>query len=261
MTISNISSSDYYSSLQALSANSPFSRSAGSANPLSDALDSLQSALSSGDTSTAQKVLSQIVARAPRADDASGSGDTDSGGSTSSNPGAKIGSFLKQVQSALSSGDTSKAQSVISSLQDYMAANPPPQPPGGKSDGVSAPTNPLDTALTSLEDALSSNDTSSAQKILSDLLAHAPKSADSGTDSTNAANSSSSTDNISDFLKQLQSAMSSGETSKAEDLLSSLKDYLQKNPPPPPPGAGTYSTDGGFTSSYSAANRALNSIA
>ena len=56
MTISSLSASNYYNQLS-LDATSSTKRGASGTNPLSKALDSLQSALTSGDTSGAQSNL------------------------------------------------------------------------------------------------------------------------------------------------------------------------------------------------------------
>jgi hypothetical protein len=49
-------------------------------------------------------------------------------------------------------------------------------------------------------------------------------------------------------LKSLQSAVSSGDTTSAQKILSSLKEFLSSNPPQPP-AYTTYSNDGSVTSS------------
>ncbi len=259
MTIHSLSSSDYSNPLS-LDTTKSDSRGAKRSNPLSNALDSLESALNSGDTSTAQSVLSDILAHAPKS-----AGNDDS----STNPGDKITSFLKELKSALASGDTASAQSIVSSLKDYMAANPPPLPPDAGANGTndaSNATNPLQQALDSLSDSLTSGDTSTAQSILSDILSHAPKSdstSDSGDDSssTNASSSTHPGDKITSFLKELKSALASGDTSTAQSIVSSLKDYLAANPPPKPQGVGTYATDGTLSSTYAGSSYSLSSLA
>lgn len=209
-------------------------------NPFEKALESLQSALQSGDTSSAQTILSELLSH--QAKHASATGDS----SESTNP---LATSLKDLQSALESGDTTTAQSVISSLQT-MAQNPPPPPPPTNGAGRS---NPMEKALTSIQSSLSSGDITTAQSILSDLLSHSPKAQSAGSsDTQNSSSTSSTTSSTSsltsfeEYLKSIQSALSSGDTTGAENILSSLKDFLAANPPPAPPGIGSYDTRGAF---------------
>ena len=125
-------------------------------------------------------------------------------------------------------------------------------------------------ALDSLESALNSGDTSSAQSLLTDLLSHSPDGGSSSSSSTTSSDAASSTDStsssdpgvkITNYLKKIQSAISSGKTSSAESLLSSLKDYLAANAPQQPPGMGTYSTDGNLSSSSSASSSTISLLA
>lgn len=272
MNISGISTNDYY--YNQLATNSTSGAKAGThrSNPLTKALDSMQNALNSGDTATASSILSNILSRSPGS--ASSSGDTTSStDGSSSNPADKITSFLKQVQSALSSGDTATAQSAISSLEDYMASNQPPQPPASSTDSAgtaSSSSNPLTNVLDSVASALSSGDTATAQNLVAELVAHSPKSFSAGSDTGDSAGSSTSSasttgsdpaSTITNFFQKLQSALGSGDTSSAQSIVSSLKDYLAANPPGGPEGAGTYSSNGTLFSSSSSAQSSVSILA
>jgi hypothetical protein len=261
MTISSVSSNNYYYDTTSTTLAGARRRSSSDSNPMEKALNSLTCALKSGDISTAQSVLRDILSHAPKSSCSSaGSGDSIS----SSSGGDKITEFLKSLQTALSAGDTTKAQSIVSSLKDYMAANLPPKPPGAAADttsGTSGSSNPMEKALDSLASALGSGDISTAQSVLKDILSHAPKSSSSSAASGGSINSSSGGDEITDFLKALQTALSSGDTTKAQSIVSSLKDFMAANPPPQPPGAGRYSTDGSLTSISSTSTSALSALA
>lgn len=144
----------------------------------------------------------------------------------------------------------------------------------GDVNGTSDTSNPFEKALDSLESALNSGDTSTAQSVLSGILSHAPKAPpaggqdDSSTSSSSTTDSTSSTstnsgDQIGSLLNQIKSDLASGDTSSAESAVTSLKDYLSQNAPPPPPfaGAGIYSTDGNYSASSSSSRPALSSLA
>jgi len=253
MNVSSLSSASYSYDQLAVSNKSSTQRTRQGGNPMLEDLNSLQSALSSGDTSSAQSILSNILSHAPKS--ANASSDAGSTDTSSSNPADQITSYLKQIKSALSTGDTASAQSLVTSLKDYLAANPPPQPPdggAGMTTGNQNASNPLEEALDSLESALSSGDTSTANSVLTEMLSHAPKSDSTSTDTA---------DQFSSYLTRIQSALSSGDSSSAESYLTSLKEYLSANPPPPPPGVGTYAEDGSFSSSGGGSRTALSTLA
>jgi len=245
MTISSLSSTGYYFG----SANSSRTK---SGNPLQDALSSLETDLQSGDTSDASSVLSNLLSHGPKA--ASDSSTTDD---SSSNPADKVTNYLKTIQQAVSSGDTSGAQTALASLQDFMTSNPPPKPPNGGTSGTAGTdgNNPLQKALSSLASDLTSGDTTDASSILSDIIAHTNKSAatTSSTDSTDNTDSTSATTSFSDdfsaYLKSLSSAISTGDTSSAQSILASFEKYLQANQPSA--ASGTYAANGDFTSTTS----------
>jgi hypothetical protein len=236
MTISSLSSTGYYFG----SANSASSQ---SGNPLQKALSSLENDLQSDDTTDASSVLSDLLAHGPK--NATDSSATDG---SSSNPADQLTKYLKTIQKAISSGDTSGAQTALASLQNYISANPPPTPPNGGSSGTDS-DNPLQKALSSLASDLTSGDTTDASSVLSDIIAHTTNSgtSTSSMDSTSATTSSS--DDFNAYLKSLSSAISSGDTSSAQSILTSFEKYLQANQPSS--ASGTYAANGDFTSTTS----------
>lgn len=149
----------------------------------------------------------------------------------------------------------SGSASASSSLELQSSAAPPPPPPSGNGQGG----DPMSSALSSLESALSSGDTNTAQSLVSDILSHSPNASsdsdsDSDTDSTSttsttATDSSSPASKIDAYLKSMKESLASGDTSDAQKTLQSLKDYLTANLPSAPSGAGTYSAAGGFQQS------------
>lgn len=253
MNVSNVSSTDYYSS--AISSSPKSTKS----NPLQKALESLENDLSSGDTTSASAELNDILSHAPNA--ASSTSSTDSS-SDSTNPGDQITKYLKSIQSAIASGDTTSAQNALSSLQDYVTANPPPTPAGGSNatGSSSANANPLQKALTSLESDLKSGDTTDATSLLSDIISHTSKKSGNSSADGNTASTSSSSDTFNTYLKSLKSALSSGDTTTAQSIVTSLQDYLAANQPSQSASAGTYSADGDFNST-SASSSAISVLA
>lgn len=121
----------------------------------------------------------------------------------------------------------------------------------------SSTSNPLNNALTAVEGDLESGDTTDASTVLTNLLANAPGSSTASSNSTASSGSSSVGDQITSYLKSLQSALSSGDTSTAKNILTQLNNYLTANAPT---GAGMYSSDGTVTSASSSSANALNTI-
>jgi len=140
MTISNLSTLDYYST--AISSNA--TNKSKQTNPLSNALSTVEEDLQSGNTTDASSVVSEILSNAPNS----------TSDSSSSNPASEITDYLKTLQRAISSGDTSSAESILSKLNDYLAANAAFQPTGAgtySSDGtVTAASTTTDSALSAL---------------------------------------------------------------------------------------------------------------
>ena len=124
-------------------------------------------------------------------------------------------------------------------------------------------TNPLSNALSTVEEDLQSGDTTDASSVVSEILSNATNStsdSSSSTDSTDSADSSNPASEITDYLKTLQSAISSGDTSSAEGILSKLNDYLAANAAFQPTGAGTYSSDGTVTAASTTTDSALSAL-
>ncbi|MGA2747688.1 MAG: hypothetical protein ABSG59_02850 [Verrucomicrobiota bacterium] len=248
MTISNLSTLDYYST--AISSNA--TNKSKQTNPLSNALSTVEEDLQSGNTTDASSVVSEILSNAPNS----------TSDSSSSNPASEITDYLKTLQSAISSGDTSSAEGILSKLNNYLAANAPGQGAAGANGGA-ASGNPLGQALSTVEEDLQSGDTTDASSVVSEILSNATNStsdSSSSTDSTDSADSSNPASEITDYLKTLQRAISSGDTSSAESILSKLNDYLAANAAFQPTGAGTYSSDGTVTAASTTTDSALSAL-
>jgi hypothetical protein len=67
-------------------------------------------------------------------------------------------------------------------------------------------------------------------------------------------------DEITSFLKSLQSALSSGDTKDATSILSDLKDYLSKNTGLQTSSSGMYSSDGTLASDSSSTSSVLSAL-
>ncbi len=225
-------------------------------NPLNNTLNTLEKDLASGDTSDAASLLSTVLSNAPGASSKSGSS---AAGSGASGVGDQITSYLQSIQSAVASGDTSKAQSILTKLNSFLAANPPPQGPSS-ADGSSNSENPLEKALDAVGSDLKSGDTSDASSLISDLLSNAPGSSSKSDSSADSSGTSSVGDQITTFLKSLQSALSSNDTKDATSILSALKDYLNKNMPSQSSNSGTYSSDGTLSSATSSTASVLSEL-
>jgi hypothetical protein len=231
MNVSSVSTTDYNSSTTSLSKKSAHS------NPLQQAVTALASDLKSGDTASATSEVSDILSN------------TD-GSSNSSDTGNPVTNYLKSLKAAIASGDTTGAQNIVSSLQDYMTANPPPTPPDGSNNSTSDTStddNPLQQALESLTSDLQSGDTTSAASELSDIISHTSNDSNSSSaNSSSSTDSSSSTsDDLSSYLKSLKSALASGDTTSALNLVASLQNYLSANSAA---GGGTYAANGNLNS-------------
>ena len=106
---------------------------------------------------------------------------------------------------------------------------------------------------------LQSGDTSDASSLLSDLLSNAPNSSSNSSSST-AGSSSSTAEQITKYLKTLQGALSSGDTTSATTILGDLKDYLKQNTSYPISDSGTYSSDGTLASTSSSSVSTLSAL-
>jgi ribosomal protein S20 len=241
MNVSNVSSTDYYSG--AISSSTKSTKS----DPLQKALQSLESDLESGNTTSASTEVNDILSHAPKTSSSASPTDTSSG---TTNSGDQITQYLKSLKSAITAGDTTSAQSVLSKLQDYVTANPPPTPPGGghAAGSSSANDNPLQKALKSLESDLNSGNTTDATSLLSDIISHTSKNSGNSSTDSNTASTSSSSDTFNTFLKSLKSALSSGDTTSAQSIVTSLQHYLAANQPSQAASAGTYLANGDFNS-------------
>lgn len=186
-------------------------------NSLSSDLSNLGNALSSGDTSAAQTILEQIIANLQTtgtcsSDDESDSTSSTSGISSNSNP---LAQDLSKLEDALSSGDTTGAQSIFANIMQHMQGPPPPPEAGGSTgtDSVTSVTSisrssSLSNNLSSLAEALSSGNQTSAQSYFSKLLEYMQSTAStySSSNSTASASDTSSTTS-SNFSLQLENLL------------------------------------------------------
>jgi hypothetical protein len=174
---------------------------------LSSDLSELGDALSSGDTSGAQTILEQIIAKlqttgTSSSDDESTSTSSTSGTSTDTNP---LAQDLSKLEDALSSGDTTSAQSIFANIMQHMQG-PPPPPPASESastDSVASTSSSssLSNNFSTLLEALSSGDLTSAQSSFSQLLEDLQST--SSTDSSSNSTASTSDTSTSNFSLQL----------------------------------------------------------
>jgi len=130
---------------------------------LKSLLETLSSALESGNSSDAQKALTALEKQA-----------ASNGSSSSDNP------FLKDLESvgkAIESGSTDDAQSILAGIQEKVSAGPPPPPkPGGdaqsrNSDSQDSVASSLQTLLDSLKDDSSATSGSMSNDLKSILTA------------------------------------------------------------------------------------------
>ncbi|RXH54822.1 hypothetical protein [Granulicella sibirica] len=205
MSISAVSSSDLSALLDDLytssstTTTSKTSTSNGT-DSFSSTLSELESAISSGNLTSAKEYLSEVEKASPR----------------STNGTDPIGTFLTSVENALSSGDISSAQKALTTLQSA---------PGPGSSAQSSGSD-FDTELSSLESAIQSGDLTSAAKYLSALEADSPShsatsaaSTSSSATTASSASGNSASDPIGTFLKSVEAAVANGSLSAAVSAL------------------------------------------
>jgi ribosomal protein S20 len=120
------------------------------------------------------------------------------------------------VESALASGDISSAQTALKTLQSAPA-------PGSSSQSGGS----FDSTLSSLESAIASGDLTSAAKYLTALESESPQGTkdSSSTSQTTSTSSTSNSNNdpIGTFLKNVESAISTGSLSAAQSALTAFQ--------------------------------------
>lgn len=138
-------------------------------NPLANDLSQLESALESGDTEGAKQILATII---QHMQPPGGGPPPPSGSEDSAN---NIIDELKALGQALQSGDLTSAQSIFSQLQSDVQAigsDTAAQGTTGTGSADSTGTNPLVSDFSALEDAIGSNDITSANEYLLKIMQH-----------------------------------------------------------------------------------------
>lgn len=144
-----------------------------SSNAIGVDLNMLLKALDSGNLSTAQTSFSQLQQDIQAASSTDDTGASASSRSTNSNP---LANDMSDLGDAISSGDLTGAQSILANIMQHMQGPPPPEDGGSTStDSVTSTTSTgssssLSSNLSSLAEALSSGDQTSAQNYFSKLL-------------------------------------------------------------------------------------------
>ena len=201
-------------------------------NPLADDLSTLENALQSGDLTSAQTILAQIMQHMQGPPPPPDANDSDSTQSTStvsssssvsdSNPLAKD---LSTLEEALQSGDLTSAQTILAQIMQHMQGPPPPDFNASDTtqststttaSNSSSDSNPLVNDLTKLEEALQSGDLTSAQNIFSQIMQHMQPPDASATDSTQSTStaslfSSANSDVLSKLIEAMLAAYSSSD--------------------------------------------------
>jgi trimeric autotransporter adhesin len=216
MSISGIQgNSSLLSELSTSSLNSSSSTSTGK-NAFNSALTNLFSAIQSGDTASAQKYMSQVQQLSPSNADSS----------------SPLGQFLSTVSSALQNNDISTAQSALTTLESQAASSSATS--GTSSSTSSGALSSFTQDLVSLFSSISSGDLSGAQsaydQLTSLLFGSSTSSSSSSTSSTDTSTSSSSStsgeNSFAGLLKQIGSALSTGDISSAQSALDSFLQSL-----------------------------------
>lgn len=178
-----------------------------SSNAIGVDLSMLLKALDSGNLSTFQTLFSQLQQDIQAASSTDDTGASASSRSTNSNP---LANDMSDLGDAISSGDLTGAQNILSNIMQHMQGPPPPEDGGSTStDSVTSATSTgssssLSSNLSSLAEALSSGDQTSAQNYFSKLLEclQSTASTDSSGNSTASTSDTSST-NSANFSLQL----------------------------------------------------------
>jgi len=168
-------------------------------DPFRTDLDSLESALSAGDLTTARKLYASMVDKMAQHGD--------------------VPDDFKAIGTALDSGDLSGAQTAVAKVEQNLASAPPPPPQG---------SNPLEQDMDQLGSLIQSGDLTGAQTLFQQILAKlqgqgassagataSGSSATSSSSSASAASSSSSEDALTKAISSLSSALASGDSTGA----------------------------------------------
>jgi hypothetical protein len=165
----------------------------GQNDPFQTDLDSLASALKSGDLETARKAYATMAAEMQKHGD--------------------LPSDFAAIGTALDSGDLTAAQSALQTVQKNVAGHQPP----------ASGTNPLQQDMDKLGQLISTGDSSSAQSLLDQILAKLTGTSSSGT----GTDSSSSDTAFQKAIKDLKAALAAGNTTSATTAYQTLLAQVQ----------------------------------
>lgn len=206
-------------------------------DPFQTDLKSLESAISSGDLSTAKSQYAAMLEKMKR--------------------NGQVPSDFAAIGTALDSGDLTAAAAALKTVEKNAASRTPP-PQGG--------ANPLKQDMDQLGSLLQSGDTTDAQTLFSSILSKLQGGSDASSDSTSSStsstssassgSSSTSSDSFTTYLDQLSQSLSSGDTSTALSAYDSLIAQLQAGDPGP---SGSLARSMGYVaaSAYSASTVSL----
>lgn len=183
-------------------------------DPFQQDLSALESALQSGDLTSARSQYAAMLKKLQQ--------------------GGAVPADFKALGTALDSGDLTAATSALATVEKNVAAHRPPQ------DGTGS--NPLKTGLDQLGSLIGSGDLSGAQSLFSTILAKLEKGASStsqdassgsDTSSTSQDASSTSQDALDTATKALSDALASGDAATSQTAYQQLLAQLQSMAPPP----------------------------
>ncbi len=214
MLISSVQSSS--SLLSGLSSSSLSTSSTNSStNAFATALANLFSSIQSGDTTNAEKYLSQVQQLTPSNADSS----------------SPLGTFLSSVSSALDSNNISAAQTALTTLEGQFTTATTDT--SSNSSSTNNTVSAFAQDMVSLFSSISSGDLAGAQSAydnLTSLLLGSSSSTSStsgATDTSSSTSSSSSTDSsFTSLLQKIGSALSSGDINSAQTALDSFLQSL-----------------------------------
>jgi len=191
MLISGLQSSSLFSELATSSTSSTSSSSASSGNSFDSALTSLMAAIKSGDSTDAKKYLTEVEKLAP----------------SNADSNSPLGEFLSSVSTALSDNNIAGAQSALTTLETYATPS---------SDSA---TSALTQDVLSLFSAINSGDLTSAQTAYDKVTSLLDTASSSSSTSSASSNNSTSTASFTSLLKEIGSALGSGNVNTAQTAL------------------------------------------
>jgi ribosomal protein S20 len=206
MLISGLQSSSLFSELATSSTSSTSSSSASSGNSFDSALTSLMAAIKSGDSTDAKKYLTEVEKLAP----------------SNADSNSPLGEFLSSVSTALSDNNIAGAQSALTTLETY--ATPSTTAASSTTDTSStsssdSATSALTQDVLSLFSAINSGDLTSAQTAYDKVTSLLDTASSSSSTSSASSNNSTSTASFTSLLKEIGSALGSGNVNTAQTAL------------------------------------------